>query len=71
MEDAGVDSSLTAWTINYLSDRPQYVRLRSYGSYKKIGYYDSTKGNLSWYGNDKWIGERHPSLSRALIPVSP
>uniref|UniRef100_A0AAR2LQW9 G-protein coupled receptors family 3 profile domain-containing protein n=1 Tax=Pygocentrus nattereri TaxID=42514 RepID=A0AAR2LQW9_PYGNA len=27
------------------------------GSYKKIGYYDSTKGNLSWYGNDKWIGE--------------
>ncbi|KAI3358377.1 hypothetical protein L3Q82_014691 [Scortum barcoo] len=25
------------------------------GSYKKIGYYDSTKGNLSWYGNDKWI----------------
>ncbi|KAK1880373.1 Gamma-aminobutyric acid type B receptor subunit 1, partial [Dissostichus eleginoides] len=26
------------------------------GSYKKIGYYDSTKGNLSWYGNDKWIG---------------
>uniref|UniRef100_A0AAV2IZ04 Reverse transcriptase domain-containing protein n=1 Tax=Knipowitschia caucasica TaxID=637954 RepID=A0AAV2IZ04_KNICA len=29
MKDAGVDSSLTAWTINYLSDRPQYVRLRS------------------------------------------
>ncbi len=27
------------------------------GSYKKIGYYDSTKGNLSWYGNDKWIGK--------------
>uniref|UniRef100_A0AAY4EMB0 G-protein coupled receptors family 3 profile domain-containing protein n=1 Tax=Denticeps clupeoides TaxID=299321 RepID=A0AAY4EMB0_9TELE len=27
------------------------------GSYKKIGYYDMTKGNLSWYGNDKWIGE--------------
>uniref|UniRef100_A0A8C7MSQ5 Gamma-aminobutyric acid type B receptor subunit 1 n=1 Tax=Oncorhynchus kisutch TaxID=8019 RepID=A0A8C7MSQ5_ONCKI len=27
------------------------------GSYKKIGYFDSTKGNLSWYGNDKWIGE--------------
>lgn len=27
------------------------------GSYKKIGYYDMTKGNLSWYGNDRWIGE--------------
>uniref|UniRef100_A0A3P8WS48 Gamma-aminobutyric acid type B receptor subunit 1 n=1 Tax=Cynoglossus semilaevis TaxID=244447 RepID=A0A3P8WS48_CYNSE len=27
------------------------------GSYKKIGYYDSTKGNLSWYGNDQWIGK--------------
>lgn len=33
------------------------------GSYKKIGYYDSTKGNLSWYGNDKWIGEGHSSSS--------
>ncbi|XP_027003762.1 gamma-aminobutyric acid type B receptor subunit 1 isoform X1 [Tachysurus fulvidraco] len=30
------------------------------GSYKKIGYYDSTKGNLSWYGNDKWIGGDPP-----------
>uniref|UniRef100_A0A9J7XCP7 Gamma-aminobutyric acid (GABA) B receptor, 1a n=2 Tax=Cyprinus carpio TaxID=7962 RepID=A0A9J7XCP7_CYPCA len=29
------------------------------GSYKKIGYYDSTKGNLSWYGNDKWIGKKN------------
>lgn len=27
------------------------------GSYKKIGYFDMTKGNLSWYGNDRWIGE--------------
>lgn len=27
------------------------------GSYKKIGYYDMTKGNLSWYGNDRWIGK--------------
>uniref|UniRef100_A0A8B9FQ78 Receptor ligand binding region domain-containing protein n=1 Tax=Amazona collaria TaxID=241587 RepID=A0A8B9FQ78_9PSIT len=27
------------------------------GVYKKIGYYDSTKDNLSWYNNDKWIGE--------------
>ncbi|KAI2656381.1 Gamma-aminobutyric acid type B receptor subunit 1 [Labeo rohita] len=32
------------------------------GSYKKIGYYDSTKGNLSWYGNDKWIGKRNLPL---------
>uniref|UniRef100_A0A8C6U7I9 Gamma-aminobutyric acid (GABA) B receptor, 1b n=1 Tax=Neogobius melanostomus TaxID=47308 RepID=A0A8C6U7I9_9GOBI len=39
--------SRMAWTlIEQLQD----------GSYKKIGYYDSTKGNLSWYGNDKWIG---------------
>ncbi|MCJ8740296.1 hypothetical protein PDJAM_G00057110 [Pangasius djambal] len=30
------------------------------GSYKKIGYYDSTKSNLSWYGNDKWIGGDPP-----------
>ncbi|XP_064876242.1 gamma-aminobutyric acid type B receptor subunit 1-like [Oncorhynchus nerka] len=29
------------------------------GSYKKIGYFDSTKGNLSWYGNDRWIGKTH------------
>ena len=36
------------------------------GSYKKIGYYDSTKGNLSWYGNDKWIGEPHLSFSSLL-----
>lgn len=27
------------------------------GSYKKIGYYDSSQKNLSWFGNDKWIGE--------------
>uniref|UniRef100_A0A8C9YG08 Gamma-aminobutyric acid type B receptor subunit 1 n=1 Tax=Sander lucioperca TaxID=283035 RepID=A0A8C9YG08_SANLU len=38
------------------------------GSYKKIGYYDSTKGNLSWYGNDKWIGKRHSSFSAPLFP---
>jgi len=36
------------------------------GSYKKIGYYDSTKGNLSWYGTDKWIGESHSSTSTPL-----
>lgn len=26
------------------------------GSYKKIGYYDSTKDDLSWSKTDKWIG---------------
>uniref|UniRef100_A0A8C6SN46 Arrestin C-terminal-like domain-containing protein n=1 Tax=Neogobius melanostomus TaxID=47308 RepID=A0A8C6SN46_9GOBI len=29
LEDAGVDGHLTAWTIDYLTERPQYVRLRS------------------------------------------
>ena len=28
METAGVDQHLAAWTINYLTDRPQYVRLK-------------------------------------------
>ncbi|KAF3834399.1 hypothetical protein F7725_025603 [Dissostichus mawsoni] len=44
------------------------------GSYKKIGYYDSTKGNLSWYGNDKWIGEAYSSSSPpsfSLFTLSP
>ncbi|XP_008563039.1 PREDICTED: gamma-aminobutyric acid type B receptor subunit 1-like, partial [Galeopterus variegatus] len=27
------------------------------GSYKKIGYYDSTKDDLSWSKTDKWIGK--------------
>ncbi|OXB74344.1 UNVERIFIED_CONTAM: hypothetical protein H355_002409 [Colinus virginianus] len=31
------------------------------GVYKKIGYYDSTKDNLSWYNTDKWIGGSPPS----------
>lgn len=31
--------------------------LRSGGSYKKIGYYDSSQKNLSWFGNDVWIGK--------------
>uniref|UniRef100_A0AAZ3QS17 G-protein coupled receptors family 3 profile domain-containing protein n=1 Tax=Oncorhynchus tshawytscha TaxID=74940 RepID=A0AAZ3QS17_ONCTS len=38
------------------------------GSYKKIGYFDSTKGNLSWYGNDKWIGEP-PADQTVVIEV--
>uniref|UniRef100_A0AAY4ELI4 G-protein coupled receptors family 3 profile domain-containing protein n=1 Tax=Denticeps clupeoides TaxID=299321 RepID=A0AAY4ELI4_9TELE len=37
------------------------------GSYKKIGYYDMTKGNLSWYGNDKWIGSGPPADQTVVI----
>ncbi|XP_061822760.1 gamma-aminobutyric acid type B receptor subunit 1 isoform X1 [Nerophis lumbriciformis] len=37
------------------------------GSYKKIGYYDSSKGNLSWYGNDKWIGSGPPADQTMVI----
>ncbi|XP_074470409.1 gamma-aminobutyric acid type B receptor subunit 1 isoform X1 [Sebastes fasciatus] len=37
------------------------------GSYKKIGYYDSSKGNLSWYGNDKWIGSGPPADQTVVI----
>ncbi|KAM6899495.1 gamma-aminobutyric acid type B receptor subunit 1 isoform 1-T1 [Xenentodon cancila] len=37
------------------------------GSYKKIGYYDSTKGNLSWYGNDRWIGPGPPADQTVVI----
>ncbi|MBN3315716.1 GABR1 protein, partial [Atractosteus spatula] len=37
------------------------------GSYKKIGYYDSTKGNLSWYGNDRWIGPAPPADQTKVI----
>ncbi|XP_053823914.1 gamma-aminobutyric acid type B receptor subunit 1 [Vidua chalybeata] len=44
--------SRMAWTlIEQLQD----------GEYQKIGYYDSTKDNLSWYNNDKWIGGAPPS----------
>ncbi|KAJ0003571.1 hypothetical protein NQD34_008669 [Periophthalmus magnuspinnatus] len=50
--------SRMAWTlIEQLQD----------GSYKKIGYYDSTKGNLSWYGNDKWIGAGPPADQTVVI----
>ncbi|KAK5603503.1 Gamma-aminobutyric acid type B receptor subunit 1 [Crenichthys baileyi] len=31
------------------------------GSYKKIGYYDSSQMNLSWFNNDVWIGEKPPA----------
>ncbi|XP_061764299.1 gamma-aminobutyric acid type B receptor subunit 1 isoform X2 [Nerophis ophidion] len=37
------------------------------GSYKKIGYYDSSKGNLSWYENDKWIGSGPPADQTMVI----
>uniref|UniRef100_A0A8D2LKX1 Gamma-aminobutyric acid type B receptor subunit 1 n=1 Tax=Varanus komodoensis TaxID=61221 RepID=A0A8D2LKX1_VARKO len=44
--------SRMAWTlIEQLQD----------GVYKKIGYYDSTKDNLSWYNNEKWIGGVPPA----------
>lgn len=36
------------------------------GVYKKIGYYDSTKDNLSWYNNDKWIGEQRRTWGGGL-----
>ncbi|XP_064408032.1 gamma-aminobutyric acid type B receptor subunit 1 [Latimeria chalumnae] len=39
------------------------------GSYKKIGYYDSTKDNLSWYGNDIWISGSPPADSTKVIPT--
>ncbi|CAL9706099.1 unnamed protein product [Knipowitschia caucasica] len=31
------------------------------GMYKKIGYYDSSQKNLSWFGNDVWIGSGPPA----------
>ncbi|XP_041091365.1 gamma-aminobutyric acid type B receptor subunit 1-like isoform X2 [Polyodon spathula] len=37
------------------------------GIYKKIGYFDSSKGNLTWYGNDKWIGGSPPADRTELI----
>ncbi|KAK1804900.1 hypothetical protein P4O66_019269 [Electrophorus voltai] len=39
------------------------------GSYKKIGYYDMTKGNkgnLSWFGNDSWIDMLPTSRDRPV-----
>lgn len=40
------------------------------GSYKKIGYYDSSQGNLSWFGNDVWIGKMDFAAPIAQLPVS-
>lgn len=40
------------------------------GSYKKIGYYDSSQGNLSWFGNDVWIGKMDFTAPIAQLPVS-
>uniref|UniRef100_A0A1A8AEG7 Gamma-aminobutyric acid (GABA) B receptor, 1b n=4 Tax=Nothobranchius TaxID=28779 RepID=A0A1A8AEG7_NOTFU len=37
------------------------------GSYKKIGYYDSSQKNLSWFGNDVWIGDRPPADRTVVI----
>nr|XP_019960513.1 PREDICTED: gamma-aminobutyric acid type B receptor subunit 1 [Paralichthys olivaceus] len=37
------------------------------GSYKKIGYYDSSQKNLSWFGNDVWIGDGPPADRTVVI----
>ncbi|TKS82486.1 Gamma-aminobutyric acid type B receptor subunit 1 [Collichthys lucidus] len=37
------------------------------GSYKKIGYYDSSQKNLSWFGNDVWIGAGPPADRTVVI----
>ncbi|XP_029800738.1 gamma-aminobutyric acid type B receptor subunit 1-like [Suricata suricatta] len=37
------------------------------GSYKKIGYYDSTKDDLSWSKTDKWIGGAPPADQTLVI----
>uniref|UniRef100_A0A3Q2GPJ5 Gamma-aminobutyric acid (GABA) B receptor, 1a n=1 Tax=Cyprinodon variegatus TaxID=28743 RepID=A0A3Q2GPJ5_CYPVA len=37
------------------------------GSYKKIGYYDSSQRNLSWFNNDVWIGKTRLTLARLLV----
>uniref|UniRef100_G3PJB3 Gamma-aminobutyric acid (GABA) B receptor, 1a n=1 Tax=Gasterosteus aculeatus aculeatus TaxID=481459 RepID=G3PJB3_GASAC len=39
------------------------------GSYKKIGYYDSSQKNLSWFGNDVWIGAGPPADRTVVIEV--
>uniref|UniRef100_A0A096LQ92 Gamma-aminobutyric acid type B receptor subunit 1 n=1 Tax=Poecilia formosa TaxID=48698 RepID=A0A096LQ92_POEFO len=37
------------------------------GSYKKIGYYDSSQMNLSWFNNDVWIGGGKPPADRTVV----
>ncbi|KAI4811972.1 hypothetical protein KUCAC02_014830 [Chaenocephalus aceratus] len=37
------------------------------GSYKKISYYDSSQKNLSWFGNDVWIGAGPPADRTVVI----
>lgn len=58
-------------TLSLVTHSVSFSGLGTGGSYKKIGYYDSTKGNLSWYGNDKWIGESHSSTSTPIHPPPP
>ncbi|XP_042308292.1 gamma-aminobutyric acid type B receptor subunit 1 [Sceloporus undulatus] len=50
--------SRMAWTL---------IEQLQEGIYKKIGYYDSTKDNLSWYGNEKWIGGSPPADYTKII----
>ncbi|XP_043940283.1 gamma-aminobutyric acid type B receptor subunit 1-like [Protopterus annectens] len=40
------------------------------GSYKTIGYYDTTNNNLSWFNSDKWIGDSPPADHTKVIPKS-
>lgn len=51
-DSRGVRSSGLGWAL-----QPSVVSHPG-GSYKKIGYYDSTKDDLSWSKTDKWIGKR-------------
>ncbi|KAL7986276.1 hypothetical protein Chor_011442 [Crotalus horridus] len=51
--------SRMAWTL--IEQLQEFFSLPTDGVYKKIGYYDSTKDNLSWYNNDKWIGGVPPA----------
>lgn len=52
-----------AWGRGGLGGSPRHGSLvRPGGSYKKIGYYDSTKDDLSWSKTDKWIGKWAPRI---------
>uniref|UniRef100_A0A8D0HHD2 Gamma-aminobutyric acid type B receptor subunit 1 n=1 Tax=Sphenodon punctatus TaxID=8508 RepID=A0A8D0HHD2_SPHPU len=52
--------SRMAWTL---------IEQLQNSTYKKIGYYDTTKDNLSWYNNVKWIGGSPPADYTKVIPT--
>lgn len=54
------------WGVVPRLDSSPSVVSRPGGSYKKIGYYDSTKDDLSWSKTDKWIGKQ---VLRVFPPV--